>query len=90
MNEKIKKLYADEYVQNKKGIFKYVLGDCVDNTLLKIRMFDDSIKTSVYHKQTNFAKEKGTSNCPLCSISNTINSTKKQKIGILTKWMQNT
>ncbi len=74
--KKVKELYADSYVKNRKGIFEYVLGGCVDTKLLEIRLFDDATKKSVYAKQTNEAKEKGVSNCPYCAIGNDNNRTK--------------
>ena len=74
--EKVKELYADSYVKNRKGIFEYILGGCVDSKLLDVRVFDDATKKSVYAKQTNEAKEKGISNCPYCAIGNDNNRTK--------------
>lgn len=74
--EKVKELYADSYVKNRKGVFEYILGGCVDTKLLEIRLFDDATKKSVYAKQTNEAKEKGISNCPYCAMGNDNNRTK--------------
>lgn len=73
---KVQELYADSYVKNRKGIFEYILGGCVDTKLLEIRLFDEATKKSVYAKQTNEAKEKGISNCPYCAIGNDNNRTK--------------
>ena len=74
--EKVKELYADSYVKNRKGVFEYILGGCVDTKLLEIRLFDEATKKSVYAKQTNEAKEKGISNCPYCAMGNDNNRTK--------------
>lgn len=74
--EKVQELYADSYVKNRKGIFEYILGGCVDTKLLEIRLFDDATKKSVYAKQTNEANEKGESNCPYCAMGNDNNRTK--------------
>jgi 5-methylcytosine-specific restriction endonuclease McrA len=74
--EKVQELYADSYVKNRKGIFEYILGGCVDSKLLDVRVFDDATKKSVYAKQTNEAKEKGISNCPYCAMGNDNNRTK--------------
>ena len=74
--KKVQELYADSYVKNRKGIFEYILGGCVDSKLLDVRVFDDATKKSVYAKQTNEAKEKGISNCPYCAIANDNNRTK--------------
>ena len=35
-----------------------------------IRVFDDTIKKVVYEKQTQDAKNKQVSNCPLCALGN--------------------
>ena len=74
--EKVKELYADPYVKNRKGIFEYVLGGCVDTKLLEIRLFDDATKKSVYYRQTKEAEENKISNCPYCAIGNDNNRTK--------------
>ena len=76
VSKKLKELYADVYVKNRKGIFEYILGDCSDPKLLDIRIFDDAIKKVVYERQTAEAKEQGKSNCPLCAIGNDANKTR--------------
>lgn len=69
----VDQLYADIYVKNKKGIFEYILGGCVDTQLLEIRMFDDATKNAAYANQTSISQEKGISNCPLCAVGNNSN-----------------
>lgn len=76
VHEKVMDLYNDVFVQNKKGIFEYVLGGCEDHKLLNVRMFDEPTKRAVYGKQTEEAKNKGISNCPLCAIGNNSNKNK--------------
>lgn len=76
ISEDVKKLYADPYVKNHRGIFEYVLGGKKDTRLLDVRVFDEATKRAVYVAQTNKAKENGVSNCPLCSIGNNANKTK--------------
>ena len=66
---KVHELYADIAVTNRKGIFEYILGDCSDTSLLHIRFFEDSVKKTVYARQTNDAEASGTSNCPMCASS---------------------
>ena len=80
VSELVKKLDADFYVKEKKGIFEYVLGGCVDTKLLEIRIFDDPVKNSVYAKQTEEAKKKHISNCPLCALSTGSNHAKIWKL----------
>ena len=76
----VTKLYSDCYVNNKKGIFEYILGGKQDTKLLEIRIFDNATKKSVYTKQTKEAEEKGTSNCPYCAIGDNSNKTKIWKL----------
>ncbi len=76
VSEKIQKLYADPYVKSRKGIFEYILGGSTDTKLLDVRVFDEAIKKSVYTKQTEVAKKKGKSNCPLCVIGHDANKEK--------------
>jgi 5-methylcytosine-specific restriction endonuclease McrA len=76
VSEEVRKLYGDPYVKNRKGVFEFILGGCVDTKLLEVRVFDEAIKKSVYVLQTKLAKEKGKSNCPLCAIGHDANKDK--------------
>jgi len=69
----VRKLAADDYVQNRKGIFEFLLGGSVDTKLLDVRVFDLKVKRVAYTKQTQAAEAKGESNCPLCAIGNNAN-----------------
>ncbi len=80
VSEKVRELYADSYVKNRKGIFEFILGGCVDYKLLDVRVFDEPTKKSVYATQTNSAQEKGVSNCPLCAIGHEANKSKIWKL----------
>lgn len=70
VHTKLKSLYSDYYVKNRRGIFEYILGGCVDTKLLDIRIFDDVTKRTVYDRQTTAAQAQGVSNCPLCALGN--------------------
>ena len=74
VSQKVNKLYEDIFVKNKRGIFEYILGGCVDNRLLEIRVFDEATKRAKYQQQTNFARNNNTSNCLLCACGNDNNS----------------
>lgn len=74
--EKVRVLYDDPCVYDKKNVFEYVLGGCKDSKLLNVRVFDENIKGMVYRRQTKEAKEKGVSNCPLCAIGHDAYKTK--------------
>jgi len=76
VHRKVNELYGDPYVKNRKGIFEYILGGCVDKRLLDIRFFDEATKRAVYKKQTTEAIAKGKSNCPLCAVGHSANSEK--------------
>ena len=76
VHRKVNELYGDPYVKNRKGIFEYILGGCVDKRLLDIRIFDEATKRAVYKKQTTEAIAKGKSNCPLCAVGHSANSEK--------------
>lgn len=76
VSKEVHKLYADPYVKNRKGIFEYILGGSKDTKLLNVRVFDEATKKSVYKKQTEAAKKKGESNCPLCAIGHDANKEK--------------
>lgn len=72
----VQNLYANGFVKNRRGIFEYVLGGEVDTKLLDIRVFEDSIRRSVYENQTTSAKKKGISNCSYCAIGHDANKNK--------------
>lgn len=80
VSDKVRDLYADPYVKNRKGVFEYILGNMENTKLLDIRVFDEATKKSVYAKQTKDAKEKGISNCPLCAIGNNANKNRIYRI----------
>lgn len=76
VSEKVKKLMNDDYVQDRRGVFEYVLGGCKDKKLLNVRLFDKATQRRVYDRQTDEAKAKGISNCPLCAIGHDANHSK--------------
>lgn len=76
VSEKVKELYADPYVKNRRGVFEFILGGLTDTKLLDVRVFDEATKKSVYTKQTAEAEKNGISNCSLCAIGHDANKTK--------------
>ena len=80
VSAKLRGLYADDYVDSRKGIYEYILGGCIDHKLLNIRVFDEPTKKKVYAKQTDKARTENVSNCPLCALSNDNNKNRIWKI----------
>lgn len=80
VSAKVRELYSDSYVKNRKGVFEYILGGMQDTKLLDVRVFDDATKKKVYTQQTAEAKAKGVSNCPHCAIGHDANRTKIWKL----------
>jgi len=76
ISDKVKSLYGDSYVKNRKGVFEFILGGSLDTKLLDVRVFDEVTKKTVYKSQTDEAKAKDKSNCPLCSIGHDANKKK--------------
>ena len=68
VSEKVHEYLADYFVKDKKGIYEYILGGCVETKLLNIRIFDEPTKKSVYAQQTSAVKGTDKSNCPLCAL----------------------
>lgn len=68
VSEAVSRLFDDESVEKKSGIFEYVLGGERKPELLKIRIFDEKAKRAAYKRQTDEAKAAGVSNCPLCAM----------------------
>ena len=80
VSAEVQKLYDDPYVQNKKGVFEYILNGLTDTKLLDVRVFDEATKKSVYASQTRKAEAKGESNCPHCVIGHDANKRKLWKL----------
>ena len=76
ITERVKALKADESVRCPRNIYEYVLGGEVDKKLLDIRIFEESTKRAAYNRQTEAAKKKGISNCPLCAVGENANKTR--------------
>jgi HNH endonuclease len=73
---KVRQLYGDSYIKNRKGIFEYILGGSTDTKLLEVRVFDDATRKTVYAIQTEKAKTKSESNCALCAMGHEANNGK--------------
>lgn len=67
VNRRILELIEDDQVNNNRGVIEYILGGEKDTKLLQVRVFDEKTKKAVYQRQTNDAKKKGVSNCPMCA-----------------------
>jgi len=80
VSEQVRKLYADPYIKNRRGIFEYILGGLTDTKLLEVRVFDEATKKSTYAIQTAEAEKKGISNCSHCAIGHDANKTKIWKL----------
>lgn len=80
ISERVRELYADGFVKNRKGIWEYVLGGEQNPSLLDVRVFDDQTRKTVYAKQTAEATAAGVSNCPLCVIAKAANAAKIYKL----------
>jgi len=81
VSAKVRKLYGDPYIKNRKGIFEFILGDSVDTKLIDVRIFDEATKRSVYSKQTSEAETKEKSNCSLCAVGHDANKSKIWSFG---------
>ena len=85
ISAEVEKLYLDEYVTNKRGIFEYVLKYLAtgekDTRLLNIRLFGNVEKRKAYDKQTKAASAKHISNCPVCVLEKGKNRAKIWKYG---------
>ena len=80
MAQRVRELYADPYVKNRRGIYEYLLGGERDTKLLDVRIFDEATRRAVYAQQTEAAKSAGKSNCPYCAIGHDANARKIWKL----------
>jgi hypothetical protein len=80
LSDEVQKYYGDSQVKNRKGIFEFLLGGKQDFKLLNIRVFDEVTKKTKYAQQTNDAKSRGVSNCPICENGTNNNKDRIYKI----------
>lgn len=76
MAARAQELLAEPAVHDKKGVWEFLLGGEQDSRLLDVRFFDAKTKEAAYKRQTDTAKAKGVSNCPLCAVGSNANATK--------------
>jgi len=76
LEERVATLMGDIDVNNKRGIYEYLLGGEQDTKLLDVRVFDDKTKLAAYEKQTTQAENDETSNCPTCTSGSNANATR--------------
>ena len=78
VSKKLHELYSDFFVKDRKGCYEYIVNGCKaeDIKLLNIRLFDEPVKKTVYAKQTQEAKSKEISNCPMCVLEGLSNKNK--------------
>ena len=80
ITERVESLLEDTQVTNKRGIFEYILGGEKKQSLLAVRVFDNTTKKAVYNKQTKVALDNNISNCPLCAVGHDNNSKRIYKL----------
>lgn len=73
IDARLQELLLDPAVNDRKGIYEYLLAGEQDPRLLNVRLFDAPTKKAAYAKQTKDAQAKGVSNCPLCAIGTNAN-----------------
>ncbi|PWH04953.1 HNH endonuclease [Brachybacterium endophyticum] len=76
MTEQMTDLLDDPAVNNEKGVYEYLLGGGTDTRLLDVRLFDPATKKEAYKRQTDAAKKKDISNCPLCAVGTNANKSR--------------
>jgi len=79
VSRRVDVLLDDSQVTDKHGVFEFVLGGELETCLLNVRVFDQKTKKAVYIKQTEYAKARGISNCPLCAIGHDANAKRVYK-----------
>lgn len=80
VDAEVSRLRGDPFVDNRKGIYEYVLGGGTNPKLLSIRVFDDKTIARRYQEQFDKATADGLSNCPLCKIGENANKTRLYKL----------
>ena len=76
ISNRVRELYSDFEVKDKKGVFEYILAGEKDVNLLNVRVFDEPTKKAVYAQQNMNVKSKDISNCSYCAIGHDSNKDK--------------
>lgn len=76
VDARVEELLTDPFVNNRRGVYEFVLGGETESRLLDVRLFDDKTKALAYKQQTDKAKAAGISNCPLCAVGSNANKTR--------------
>jgi hypothetical protein len=76
----LQELLHDPAVNDRKGIYEYLLGDKSDTRLLNVRLFDAPTKKAAYNRQTSAAQAVTLSNCPLCAVGSNANKERIYKL----------
>ena len=76
LERRLAELRGDPAVHNSKGIYEFLLGGEKQPQLLNVRLFDDKTIRQAYQQQTSLAETVGKSNCPLCAVGHSAESTK--------------
>lgn len=79
INDQVQELLADDHVERKAGVYEYLLSGEAKPELLKVRLFDTTVKARAYRQQTEEARAAGISNCPLCAVGTNANRTRIYK-----------
>jgi len=79
MKNRVDQLLEDPDVTDNKGIYEYLLGGSTATKLLNIRLFDRRTQDEAYQRQTDKAKQRESSNCPLCAVGSNTNNTRIYK-----------
>lgn len=80
LTKAVEELMSDESVDNKRGIFEYLLSGKSKTELLAVRLFDEKTKKAAYNRQTADAERTGKSNCSVCKSVENANQTRIYKI----------
>ncbi len=80
LTKAVEDLMNDESVDNKRGIFEYLLSGKSKTELLAVRLFDEKTKKAAYNRQTADAEKTGKSNCSVCKSVKNANQTRIYKI----------
>ena len=76
IDRRVNELREDIAVQNKRGIYEFLLGGETRTELLEVRLFEEKTRRQAYETQTAGARTTGRSNCPLCAVGTNANATK--------------
>ena len=84
LEKEISQLMADEEVENKRGVYEYVLSKGTLSKCLSLRSFDEKIQATAFERQMKSGT--GQATCPMCNDDTKLYSREEMEADHIVPW----